>query len=192
MKKVLIYSLICIASCASIYAQNLLQNGNFEMNNGAITQFSESNLNISPWKVFGKDGGFLHNDYPGQGGSFWSVKMFDNEETYLTQDFPVTASQRYKASGFSFNISGDILIDKEAIIKFDWYSDSNGEAYLSSSEIATITGGGALDTWVKFNTIVHAPANATMGRITIFTKAVGPNPAGAIGIDNLSVVELER
>lgn len=191
MKKVLIYSLICIASAVSVYAQNLLQNGDFESNNGAVTQFNDNNIDISPWKVFGNDGGFLHNDYPGQGGSYWSVKMFDDAGTYLAQDFPVTGGQRYKASGFSFNTSGDQLAGKQAIIKLDWYSDTNGEAYLDSSEIAAITGG-ALELWIPFNRVVAAPANAIMGRITIYTKVTGENPAGAIGIDNLSVIKVGR
>jgi len=196
MKKIFFYLLTCAAIFTSVKAENkapnLLRNGDFEINNGQTTQFNADHLDLSPWKVFGSDGGFLHNDYLGEAGSAWSVKMFDDLATYLVQDFPVSPGGKYKASGFSYNASADQINNKEAGVKFDWYSDLNGEEYISSSHIATITGGGTLDTWVKFSKIVNAPNNAIMGRITIFSQTTGPNPGGAIGIDNLSVVELKR
>ncbi|GEM_PF-3353414 len=188
MKHILIHTLILITLNASISAQNLLENGGFEINNGMVSKFGSPGLSINPWVIYGGEGGFIHNDYLGHNNSAWSVKLFDNHETYLTQDFAATAGRQYFVSGYTFVASNDPLEGKEAYVKLEWYSDTDGGLQISSDIVAVLTSYTPLDRWVRFDGNANAPAGTIMGRLTILTKdTTNVNAAGSAGFDDLSV-----
>ena len=171
---------LILAMSSSVYAANLLTNGDFET--GALGWFGDTA--IPNWTTWGTDG-WHHNDFNHTPSGSKAVKTW-GDGTGIYQDFTATGGTPYDFAGSSYSKSDDAAVGWNGILKVEWYSDA-GFTKLGENVIGTFVGGtDPVSTWKDVSATYAAPGSAILGRVVMNLTSTGPTHAGSIGWDDVS------
>lgn len=180
MKKLFFLGLVVglvLAMSSSVYAANLLTNGDFET--GDLGWFGDTA--IPSWTTWGTDG-WHHNDFSLSGSK--AVKTW-GDSTGIYQDFTATGGTSYDFAGSAYSPSTDAAAGWDGVLKVEWYDA--GSTKLSENVIGTFVGGtDPVNTWKNVSATYAAPGTAITGRAVMYLSSSGPTHAGSIGWDDVS------
>jgi beta-glucanase (GH16 family) len=156
---------------------NLLVNGDFE--SGTVKgQFT--NGYPDGWNGWGGNG--WHHSDVGYRRGVYGIAIWSND-TGCIQTIAASAGQVFEVSGEMIYSTSERLVNKNAIIKIEFWSSSK----LAETIIGTLTPSQTAGTWYLYSQSVMAPAGTVQARVICQTVTTGGTSTGKAFWDTISV-----
>ena len=176
---------IVLLLSVSVFAQDLLVNGDFE--SGTIKgQFSSGYPD--GWEGWGSNG--WHHSDSGYKRDNYGIAIWDND-TGCIQVVDAYDYGQFELSGEMIYHTTEVLVNKEAVLKIEfWDGPHPNGAKLAETQVGTLTPGHTAGTWYTFSDTVIAPIGTREARVICEAIATDENSTGKAYWDNISLEDL--
>ena len=182
MKKTIVpLFLICLFS-VSLFAQNLIVNGDFE---SGSKKGHFGNGYPDSWGGWGSNG--WHHADSGYRRDGYGIAIWGND-TGVGQSFPASAGEKFTAQCEMIYHRTEVLVNKNAYMVLEFYDDyfPNG-TQLFVTAVGILTPDNTAGQWYNFSQSVVAPAATREVRIGCLTASTGGSSTGKAFWDNIEL-----